>query len=74
MQESEEEAQALAVDLLRTLVLSLKHILPLRDMVTVLKQCGDRLARSLPELATVLICRSHKIEERGLLEDLLSGL
>ena len=74
MQESEEEAQALAVDLLRTLVLSLEHILPLRDMVTVLKQCSDRLARGLPKLAAILRCRSHKIEQRGLLEDLLSGL
>ena len=74
VQESEEEAQALAVDLLRTLVLSLEHILPLRDMVTVLKQCGDRLARGLPELAAILRCSSHQIEQRGLLEDLLSGL
>ena len=43
-------------------------------MVTVLKQCGDRLARGLPELAAILRCRSHQIEQRGLLEDLLSGL
>ena len=43
-------------------------------MVTVLKQCGDRLARGLPELATILRCCSHEVEQRGLLEDLLSGL
>ena len=73
MKESQEEAEALACNIIAYCILSLKHILPLGDHLTVFQKSCHSCKRSLSELTRSVLTGLHEEEESWFLQDFFCG-